>query len=121
MLPEKLNRDMLGGGWVGNAIIAAASIIIITGSGGAFGKVLQTSGIAEAVKGLFGENNNLGVLLPFIIAAAIKTAQGSSTVSIITTAGIIAPLLPTLGLDSETARAHCSCRNWCWSYGGITS
>ena len=105
MLPEKLNRDMLGGGWVGHAIVAAASIIIITGSGGAFGKVLQTSGIAEAVKGLFGENNNLGVLLPFIIAAAIKTAQGSSTVSIITTAGIIAPLLPTLGLDSETARA----------------
>lgn len=105
-LPEKLNRDMLGSsGWVGQAILAAASIIIITGSGGAFGKVLQNSGIADAVKSLFGDNSGLGVLLPFIIAAAIKTAQGSSTVAIITTAGIIAPLLVTLGLDSETARA----------------
>ncbi len=105
-LPEKLNRDMLGSsGWVGQAILAAASIIIITGSGGAFGKVLQNSGIADAVKALFGDNSGLGVLLPFIIAAAIKTAQGSSTVAIITTAGIIAPLLVTLGLDSETARA----------------
>ena len=104
-LPEKFNREMLGEGWVGHAILAAASIIIITGSGGAFGKVLQISGIADAVESMFGENSNLGVLLPFIIAAAIKTAQGSSTVAIITTAGILAPLLPTLGLDTDTARA----------------
>ena len=104
-LPERFNREMLGEGWVGHAILAAASIIIITGSGGAFGKVLQTSGIADSVKSLFGDNSSLGVLLPFIIAAAIKTAQGSSTVAIITTAGIIAPLLSTLSLDSETARA----------------
>ncbi len=106
MLPEKLNRDMLSSsGWVGEAILAAASIIIITGSGGAFGKVLQNSGIADEIKGLFSADTNLGILLPFIIAAAIKTAQGSSTVSIITTAGIMAPLLATLGLDGETARA----------------
>ena len=44
-------------------------------------------------------------LLPFVIAAGIKTAQGSSTVSIITTAGLMAPLLTPLGLDSETAKA----------------
>ena len=40
-------------------------------------------------------------LLPFLMALALKTAQGSSTVAIITTASIIAPLLPVLGLDSE--------------------
>jgi GntP family gluconate:H+ symporter len=42
---------------------------------------------------------NLGIFLPFIIAAALKTAQGSSTVAIITTATILAPLLQTLGLN----------------------
>jgi len=48
---------------------------------------------------------NLGIWLPFLIAAGIKTAQGSSTVAIITTAGLLAPLLATLGLDSDTHRA----------------
>jgi len=42
---------------------------------------------------------NLGIFLPFIIAAAIKTAQGSSTVSIITTSSIMAPLMAGLGLN----------------------
>jgi GntP family gluconate:H+ symporter len=41
----------------------------------------------------------IGMLLPFIISAALKTAQGSSTVAIVTTASILAPILATLGLD----------------------
>jgi len=40
-------------------------------------------------------------LVPFLIAAVMKTAQGSSTVAIITTASFIAPMLPILGLDNE--------------------
>jgi GntP family gluconate:H+ symporter len=98
-------RSRLGAtGWVGDAIVAAGSIIVITGSGGAFGKVLQGSGIADVI-GANLADAHLGMWLPFLIAAGIKTAQGSSTVSIITTAGLMAPLLSTLGLDSETARA----------------
>jgi GntP family gluconate:H+ symporter len=89
---------------VGEAILAAATIIIITGAGGGFGTVLQNSGIAKII----GENltgSPLGILLPFVIAAGIKTAQGSSTVAIITTASLVAPLLASLGLDSDTAKA----------------
>jgi GntP family gluconate:H+ symporter len=105
LLPKKLERAMLSDqGLVGKAILDAAIIIIITGAGGAFGKVLQNSGIA-AVVGDSLSNTPLGILLPFVIAAGIKTAQGSSTVSIITTAGLMAPLLTPLGLDGETARA----------------
>ncbi len=104
-LPKKLERTMLSDqGLVGKAILDAAIIIIITGAGGAFGKVLQNSGIA-AVVGDTLSNTPLGILLPFIIAAGIKTAQGSSTVAIITTAGLMAPLLTPLGLDGETAKA----------------
>ena len=105
LLPKKLERAMLSDqGLVGKAILDAALIIIITGAGGAFGKVLQNSGIA-AVVGDSLSNTPLGILLPFVIAAGIKTAQGSSTVSIITTAGLMAPLLTPLGLDGETAKA----------------
>ena len=106
LLPKKLKPDMLSAsGWVGQAVIAAATIIIITGCGGAFGKVLQNSGIANVVKSYLGQSAGLSIWLPFIIAAALKTAQGSSTVAIITTAGIIAPLLATLGLEAPTAKA----------------
>ncbi len=106
LLPKKLTTEMLSAsGWVGQAVVAAATIIIITGCGGAFGKVLQNSGISDAVGEYLGKNANLSIWLPFIIAAALKTAQGSSTVAIITTAGIVAPLLATLGLETPTARA----------------
>jgi GntP family gluconate:H+ symporter len=105
LLPKKLERNMLSGkGWVGEAILAAATIIIITGAGGAFGKVLQNSGIAKAIGDTLS-NAHMGIWLPFVVAAGIKTAQGSSTVAIITTAGLMAPLMTSLGLDGETARA----------------
>ena len=106
LLPRKLKTEMLSAsGWVGQAVIAAATIIIITGCGGAFGKVLQNSGISDVVKAYLGQSSGLSIWLPFIIAAALKTAQGSSTVAIITTAGIMAPLLATLGLEAATAKA----------------
>jgi GntP family gluconate:H+ symporter len=106
LLPKKLDTQMLSAsGWVGQAVLAAATIIIITGCGGAFGKVLQNSGISEVVEGYLGHSAGLSIWLPFIIAAAIKTAQGSSTVAIITTAGLIEPLLGTLGLEAPTAKA----------------
>ncbi len=92
-------------GWVGEAIIAAATIIIITGCGGAFGQVLQNSGIGGVINSNLSGAKSLGILLPLIIAAALKTAQGSGTVAIITGAGIMAPLLGTLGMDSNLARA----------------
>jgi len=104
-LPRKLERNMLSSdGWVGTAIMSCATVILVTGSGGAFGKVLQASGISDILSASVS-SLHLGVLLPFFVAAAIKTAQGSSTVAIITTASLTAPLLSALGLDSETAKA----------------
>lgn len=106
LLPKRLSLEMLStSGWVGEGVMAAATIILITGCGGAFGKVLQSSGIADVIAGNLGKSTSLSLLLPFAIAAGLKTAQGSSTVAIITTAGILLPLLETLGLQGETARA----------------
>jgi GntP family gluconate:H+ symporter len=104
-LPRKLDKQMLSTtGWVGKALQAAAIIILITGAGGAFGMVLRNSGIAD-VLGDAMAGWRIGIFLPFLIAAAIKSAQGSSTVSLITTASILAPLLGNLGMESGMARA----------------
>ena len=103
-LPEKLDKTLLSStGWFGEAITIAAPVILITGAGGVFGKMLQNSGIAELVSGNIS-GGSLSLLLPFLMALALKSAQGSSTVALVTTASIIAPLLPTLGLDTEVLK-----------------
>jgi len=104
-LPRRLDREMLSStGWVGKALQNAAIIILITGAGGAFGMVLRNSGIAT-VLGDSLAGMRIGIFLPFLIAAAIKSAQGSSTVSLTTTASLLAPMMSSLGFDTDTARA----------------
>jgi GntP family gluconate:H+ symporter len=104
-LPKRFETKMLSTtGWVGKALVNAAIIIMITGAGGAFGMVLRNSNISEIISNSMS-NTNIGILLPFIIAASIKTAQGSSTVALITAASIIAPMTSSLGFDSSIAKA----------------
>jgi gluconate:H+ symporter, GntP family len=67
--------------------------------------VLQASGIAEVVENNLAGAQMLGIFLPIIIAAALKIAQGSGTVAIITSASLMAPLVASLGFDSPMARA----------------
>jgi GntP family gluconate:H+ symporter len=105
LLPKKLEKEMLSTtGWIGKSLSDAASIILITGAGGIFGKVLQNSGIANILGETLGRLN-LSIWLPFILAAAIKTAQGSSTVSLITTASIMASLMEKLGFVDNLEKA----------------
>lgn len=101
-LPETFEVKFLSStGWIGEAVVTSAPIILITGAGGVFGMMLQNSGIAELVSSNMARVN-WGLFLPFLMAMALKTAQGSSTVAMITTASIVAPLLPVLGLDTAT-------------------
>lgn len=85
------------------AIMKAGPILIVTAAGGMFGMVIKATGIGEEV-GKMLAGTNLGLVVPFLIAVAMKTAQGSSTVAIITTASFVAPMLSILGLDSEWGR-----------------
>ena len=104
-LPKKFDKEMLSTtGWVGKALSSAAIIIMITAAGGSFGMILRDSGIADVLGDALSKYN-LGIWLPFIIAAALKTAQGSSTVSIITTASIIAPLMTVMGFVTPLEKA----------------
>lgn len=82
------------------AIIKAGPILIITAAGGMFGMVIKSTGVGETL-GKMLTGTSIGLLVPFLIAVVMKTAQGSSTVAIITTASFVAPMMPMLGLDSE--------------------
>jgi len=98
LLFPKFNKQTLTG-WIGDGISAAAPVLLITGAGGAFGNILKEAQIGDMLGNLLA-GYQLGIFLPFIIAAAFKTAQGSSTVALIATSALIAPLLSTVGLDS---------------------
>ena len=85
------------------AIVKAGPILIVTAAGGMFGMVIKATGTGEFLGNLLA-GTSIGILVPFLIAVAMKTAQGSSTVAIITTASFVAPMLSVLGLDSEWGR-----------------
>jgi len=85
------------------AIEKAGPILIVTAAGGMFGMVIKATGIGEEA-GKILAGTGIGLIVPFLIAAVMKTAQGSSTVAIITTASFVAPMLQILGLDSEWGR-----------------
>ena len=85
------------------AIEKAGPILIVTGAGGMFGLVIKETGVG-AYAGEFLLQTGLGLAVPFLIASILKTAQGSSTVAIITSASFVTPMLPALGLDSETGK-----------------
>ncbi|MGB3775854.1 MAG: GntP family permease, partial [Leeuwenhoekiella sp.] len=81
----------------------AAPILLITAMGGALGAVIQYANLTEGID-LSAFNNSLGLAIPFLLAALLKSAQGSSTVAIITISSIMLPILPTLGFDSEMGK-----------------
>lgn len=85
------------------AILKAGPILIITGAGGMFGAIIKETGVGTALGQAMG-GASVGLLVPFVIAALLKTAQGSSTVAALTAAAIIAPSLDSFGLDSDAGR-----------------
>jgi GntP family gluconate:H+ symporter len=85
------------------AIEKAGPILIVTAAGGMFGMVIKATGTGEAMGKLLA-GTSIGLVVPFLIATVMKTAQGSSTVAIITTASFVAPMLSMLGLDTEWGR-----------------
>jgi len=101
LLPKYDEETLMN--WIGQGIKDSAIILLITGAGGSLGNVLSNTPIADYIKTFAGGGISGGVfvlLLPFIISALLKTAQGSSTVALVTTSSLLAPMLPQLGLTS---------------------
>ncbi|MCQ2435290.1 MAG: GntP family permease [Clostridia bacterium] len=80
-------------------------ILFVTAAGGVLGKVIASGDLINFIKDNATALQVLGYLFPFLLAALLKTAQGSSTVAITTSAGIVAPLMATLGWTSPIQAA----------------
>lgn len=84
---------------VDSALGPVCSVILITGAGGMFGKVLQASGIGDAVAQTM---DNLGVpllLATYLVAVVLRLAQGSATVALLTATSLVAPAVASAGLS----------------------
>ena len=75
-------------------------ILFVTAAGGVLGKVIATSDMVNFITAHATVLGTVGIFFPFLLAAILKSAQGSSTVAITTTAGIVAPLLGAIGFTS---------------------
>ncbi len=93
---EKLLESSLG---------PVCSVILITGAGGMFGGVLRASGIGAALADVLGDAGIPLILAGFLIAAILRIAQGSATVALTTTAGLIAPAVALAGLNGMQVAA----------------
>ena len=81
-----------------NALGPVCSIILITGAGGMFGGVLELSGIGAALSNSLSDLGMSLILQAFVIATLLRVAQGSATVALTTTAGLIAPAVAAANL-----------------------
>jgi GntP family gluconate:H+ symporter len=94
--------------WTARVLGSVAGILLTVGAAGGFQRLCQETGMAE----LLGERllawhlgPPLALLVPFLVAAAIKTLQGSSLVAAITAAGMVQPILFSLGLSDASGTA----------------
>ena len=94
-----------------SSLKTAGPIIFITAAGGVLGAVVVASGFVDIIKGSGDSLKALGVVFPFLIAAILKSAQGSSTVAITTTASMMgmfsdsSSMMNALGFTSPLAAA----------------
>jgi GntP family gluconate:H+ symporter len=94
-------------GWAGAAMARAAPLILLVGAACGLQSVAQDTQMAESLaEGL--SSWRLGILVPFLAAAALKALQGSSLVAAISAAGIVQPFLTGLGLESTDGRVVAS-------------
>ncbi|HEX8540633.1 MAG TPA: SLC13 family permease [Pseudomonas sp.] len=92
---------------IGSALPGVAMVILIAGAGGVFGKVLVDTGIGAVVSEAL-RNTGLPVLaLGFLLTLLLRAVQGSTTVALVTTAGILSPLIATLNLTPNHLALLC--------------
>jgi gluconate:H+ symporter, GntP family len=92
---RSLDRDTWADELV-ESLKSGGHIAAITAAGGAFGAMLAASGIGEYIAGALQEVGIPLLFAGFVIAATVRIAQGSATVALLTTAGIMAPLVDQL-------------------------
>lgn len=115
LLPRWTPRSKVHG-WLSSAAADAGLVLLITGAGGAFGKVLQESGVGDALAEAIAATPLPAFLVPFLIATLVRLAQGSGTVAMLTAASVTLPLVSTLGISPLIATMACVTGSMVFSY-----
>lgn len=84
---------------VDNSLGPICSVVLITGAGGMFGGVLRASGIGAALSDSLGALGIPVIFAAYLIAVALRVAQGSATVALVTAAGLVAPAVAAAGFS----------------------
>ena len=90
---------------VNDTLKTVGPILFVTAAGGVLGKVISNTSMIAYITENAPALMSMGIFFPFLLAAILKTAQGSSTVAITTTAGIVAPMMAQLGLSTPVMAA----------------
>ncbi|MGB8956188.1 MAG: GntP family permease [Tumebacillaceae bacterium] len=90
-----------------DCLAPTASILLVIGAGGAFNKVLLNSGVGDYIASIAQTADISPILLGWGIAALIRVATGSATVSMMTAAGIVAPIAASVGANAELMALAC--------------
>ena len=75
-------------------------ILLFTGVAGSLGEVIAQTGVGDLVAGLFSANTAFPLVLAWLVAAALRLAQGSGSVAAITAAALLAPVVGDLGIST---------------------
>ncbi|MBU8598624.1 gluconate permease [Shouchella clausii] len=81
------------------AFEASGMILLITGAGGAFGSVVQETGLGDQLIAVMQGLNMPALLLAFVFAQILRASLGSATVALITTSSILGPMAGELGVS----------------------
>lgn len=92
---------------LGAAIPGVAMVILVTGAGGVFAKVLVTAGIGAAISGMLHASGLPVLVLAFLVTMLLRVAQGPTTVALITTAGLIGPFVASAGFNANQLSLVC--------------
>ncbi|GAB3648642.1 GntP family permease [Echinicola sediminis] len=98
---------------VEQAIVKSALVIMITGAGGALGHVIKETGIQQEIVTVFADFPFLGILLPFIVASLLTISTGSITVSLVSSASMLGPMVDHLPISPEITAALIGAGSFC--------
>lgn len=89
--------------WVSRGLQIALMPLLVTAMGGAFSRIITANPVVKELGGMVVAWGVPGILIPFLIAVVMMTAVGSMTTAAMTSAAIVLPMLPTLGLSPVSA------------------
>ena len=87
--------------WVENALRTSAMMIMVVGLGGALSQILQQTPAVDAIAKAMESTGLPAIFLPFVLGVVGNMITGSTTVGVITSASLVAPMMPALGLTPE--------------------